>query len=142
MHRLRKGDVQILFNVYFQSESAIMRPVSKLQLQELWDMLDENPKYRIKLHGHTNGNASGEYTRLGENDTIFFQTSSKHELTSGSAKKLSADRALTVKQYLIARGIAADRIDIKGWGGKKQIYDKNSRAAPRNIRVEVEVMEE
>ena len=142
MHRLRRGDVQILFNVYFQSESTIMRPVSKLQLQELWDMLDENSKYRIRLHGHTNGNASGEYTRLGENDTIFFQTSSKHELTNGSAKKLSTDRALTVKKYLMSRGIAADRIDIKGWGGKKQIYDKNSRAALRNIRVEVEVMEE
>ena len=142
MHRLRRGDVQILFNVYFQSESTIMRPVSKLQLQELLDMLDENPKYRIRLHGHTNGNASGEYTRLGENDTIFFQPSGKHEVTNGSAKKLSADRALTVKKYLISRGIAADRIDIKGWGGKKQIYDKISRAAPRNIRVEVEVMEE
>jgi outer membrane protein OmpA-like peptidoglycan-associated protein len=142
MHRLRKGDVQILFNVYFQSESSIMRPVSKLQLQELWDMMDENPKYRIRLHGHTNGNASGDYTRLGENDTIFFQTSSKHEQTSGSAKKLSYDRALTVKKYLVSRGIAADRMDIKAWGGKKQIYDKNSRAATRNIRVEVEVMEE
>lgn len=142
MHKLRKGDVQILFNVYFMSESAIMQPVSKLQLEELKAMMDNDPKYRIKLHGHTNGSASGKYTRLGENDTIFFQTSSKHELTSGSAKKLSHDRANTVKKYLIARGIAADRIEIKGWGGKKQIYDKHSRAAQRNIRVAVEVRDE
>lgn len=142
MHRLRKGDVQILFNVYFHSESAIMRPVSKLQLQELWDMMDENPKYRIKLHGHTNGNARGSYTRLSENDTLFFQMSSKHETATGSAKNLSYDRALTVKKFLVSRGIPAERIDIKAWGGKKQIYDKNSRAAQRNIRVEVEVVEE
>jgi len=142
MHRMRRGDVQILFNVYFQSESTIMRPASKSQLNELWEMLNENPTYNIKLHGHTNGNASGDYTRLSENDTIFFQKSSRHELTKGSAKKLSFDRALTVKEYLIWRGIAADRIEVKAWGGKKQIYDKNSQAAQRNIRVEVEVIAE
>ena len=142
MHRMRKGDVQTLYSVYFQSESTIMRESSKLQLNELWQMLDENPNSRIKLHGHTNGKASGSYTRLAENDTVFFRASKTHEVTSGSAKKLSHDRALAVKQYLVWKGIAADRIEVKGWGGKKQIYDANSRAAQRNIRVEVELLEE
>ncbi|RLD19103.1 MAG: hypothetical protein DRI71_12375 [Bacteroidetes bacterium] len=141
MHRMRKGDIQTLYNVYFQSEAAIMREESKFQLEELWQMMDENPNTRIKLHGHTNGNASGSYTRLGENDTKFFKKSELHEITSGSAKKLSFDRALTVKQYLIWKGVDEDRIEVKGWGGKKQIYDMHSRASQRNIRVEVEILE-
>jgi outer membrane protein OmpA-like peptidoglycan-associated protein len=141
MHRLRKGDVQTLYNVYFQSEAAIMRPSSKLQIKELWEMMDENPNTRIKLHGHSNGNATGSYTRLGENDTKFFEKSGLHEITSGSAKNLSFDRAQTVKRYLIWRGVDEDRIEVKGWGGKKQIYDKHSRASQRNIRVEVEILE-
>jgi outer membrane protein OmpA-like peptidoglycan-associated protein len=141
MHRIRKGDVQILYDVYFRSETAIMRKDSKFQLGELWAMLKENPKTRIVLHGHTNGNASGSYTRLAENDTIFFRMSKIHENVSGSAKKLSYDRAMVVKRYLVWKGIDDTRMEVKGWGGKKQIYDENSRAAQRNIRVEVEILE-
>jgi outer membrane protein OmpA-like peptidoglycan-associated protein len=141
MHRMRKGDVQILYDVYFKSETAIMHDDSKFQLGELWGMLEENPETRIMLHGHTNGNASGSYTRLAKNDTIFFSMASTHETTSGSAKKLSYDRALVVKKYLVWKGIDTDRLEVKGWAGKKQIYDENSRAAQRNIRVEVEILE-
>jgi outer membrane protein OmpA-like peptidoglycan-associated protein len=141
MHRMRKGDVQILYDVYFRSETAIMRKDSKFQLGELWAMLKENPKTKIVLHGHTNGNASGSYTRLAENDTIFFRMSKAHENVSGSAKKLSYDRALAVKKYLVWKGVDDNRMEVKGWGGKKQIYDENSRAAQRNIRVEVEILE-
>jgi outer membrane protein OmpA-like peptidoglycan-associated protein len=141
MHRLRKGDVQILYDVYFKSEAAIMREDSKFQLGQLWGMLEENPETRIMLHGHTNGNASGSYTRLAKNDTIFFRMTSTNETTSGSAKKLSYDRAMVVKKYLVWKGIDADRLEVKGWGGKKQIYDENSRAAQRNIRVEVEILQ-
>lgn len=131
-----------LYTVYFQSETSIMMEDSKWQLQELITMLQEKPNTRIKLHGHTNGDPKGSYTRLGENDTIFFKLASSHELTSGSAKGLSYDRALTVKQYLVWQGIAADRIKLKAWGGKKQLYDENSRFVQKNRRVEVEVLEE
>ncbi len=140
MHRLRKGDIQTLYNVYFFNQSSIMRPESKFQLDELLAMLKENPKYRIMLHGHTNGKAPGEYIRLAQNDTLFFKLSSVHERTSGSAKALSLDRAQTVRQYLISKGIAPERIEVKGWGGKHMLYDENSPAARRNIRVEVEVL--
>ena len=114
---------------------------SKLPLQELWDMLKENPYTHIKLHGHTNGNPKGSYTRLGANDTVFFKMASSHERTSGRAKTLSYDRALTVKQYLVWKGVAADRIKVKGWGGEKMIYSENSNVAQKNRRVEVEVLE-
>ena len=105
-------------------------------------MLEVDPNYRIMLHGHTNGSAGGSYYRLAEGDTAYFSMNKKHEKTSGSAKKLSYDRANTVIQYLVYRGIADNRIEVKGWGGKKMLYDENSVASKRNIRVEVEVLQE
>ena len=130
------------YSVYFHSETSILMAESEEQLQELLQMLNENPNTRIKLHGHTNGDPSGSYTRLGENDTVFFKLASSHELTSGSAKNLSYDRALTVKLYLVWKGIAPDRIKVKGWGGKKQLYAESSRFVQKNRRVEVEVLAE
>ena len=134
-------DVQFAYSIYFQSETSIMIAESKLPLQELLVMLKENPYSQIKLHGHTNGNPTGSYTRLGENDTVFFKMASSHERTSGRAKNLSYDRELTVKQYLVWKGVAADRIKVKGWGGEKMIYSENSNVAQKNRRVEVEVLE-
>jgi outer membrane protein OmpA-like peptidoglycan-associated protein len=43
---------------------------------------------------------------------------------------------------LIENGIAADRIEIKAWGGKKPLFDKHSVNAKRNVRVEVEILSE
>ena len=141
MHRMRKGDVEVLYNVYFIPDASLMRPVSEAQLIELQSMLVENEQMNIKLHGHTNGNARGEYFRLSEEDTIFFALNRQHEKTNGSAKQLSYDRANTIKRYLVHHGIAEDRIEVVGWGGKRMIYDKMSKAASRNIRVEVEIVE-
>jgi outer membrane protein OmpA-like peptidoglycan-associated protein len=139
---LAQEDENTIYTVYFQSETSIMMETSKTIVEDLWQMMDQNPTTYIRLHGHTNGKPSGSYTRLGVHDTIFFKRANSHEVTSGSAKTLSYDRALTVKQYLVWKGIAADRIKVKGWGDKKQLYGENSRVAQKNRRVEVEVLEE
>ena len=139
---LGQGEAKATYSIYFQSETSIMMETSKTVVEELWEMMEENHNTHIRLHGHTNGNPTGSYTRLGDNDTIYFKMASTHELTKGSAKTLSYDRALTVKQYLIWRGIAADRIKVKGWGDKKQLFNENSRVAQKNRRVEVEALEE
>ena len=139
---LAQEEENAVYTIYFQSETSIMMETSKKIVEDLWQMMDENPTAYVRLHGHTNGKPSGSYTRLGVHDTLFFKKANFHELTSGSAKTLSYDRALTVKQYLVWKGIAADRIKVKGWGGKKQLYGENSRVAQKNRRVEVEVLEE
>ena len=79
---------------------------------------------------------------LGESDNgdFFNINSDKHVETMGSAQKLSLFRAETIQNYLIAKGIERSRVDIKGWGGKKMLYDKHSTKANRNVRVEVEVI--
>jgi outer membrane protein OmpA-like peptidoglycan-associated protein len=60
----------------------------------------------------------------------------------GSAKELAKSRAEVIKEYLVSKGIDATRIEIKSWGGKRPIYDRHSVNAKRNVRVEVEILDE
>jgi outer membrane protein OmpA-like peptidoglycan-associated protein len=45
-----------------------------------------------------------------------------------------------IRDYLIDSGIDASRMEVKAWGGKRPLYNKNSVNAKRNVRVEVEIL--
>lgn len=138
--RLQKGDHAIMYNVYFFNDAAVMRPESRYEVSSLLDMLKENTKYKIKIHGHTNGNHAGKIISLAEGSDNFFSLS-KTEEGYGSAKKLSESRANLIKSYLVANGIEESRMEVKAWGGKKSIYDKHHPLAQSNVRVEIEILE-
>lgn len=140
MVRYRKGDITTLYNVYFFNDAAVMLPESRYELGQLLEMMKENPRYRIRLHGHTNGNYHGRILALGPDKNYFSLTGARERI--GSAKDLSYERASTIKQYLVDNGIAADRIEIKAWGGKRPLYDRHGANARKNVRVEVEVLED
>ena len=138
--RYHKGDLATLFNVYFYNDASVMLPESKYELNSLLQLLQENPKYRIRLHGHTNGNYRGKIISMGAEKNFFSLTGSVQR--TGTAKELSYDRAEIVKAYLEGQGIQSDRMELKGWGGRRPIYDKNSANAKRNVRVVVEILED
>jgi outer membrane protein OmpA-like peptidoglycan-associated protein len=140
MVRYRRGDIATLYNVYFFNDAAIMMPESKYELTRLLEMLQENPRYRIRLHGHTNGNYHGKILALGPDKNFFSLTGARERI--GSAKDLSYERAETIKEYLVANGIDPGRIEIKAWGGKRPLYDRHGANARKNVRVEVEVLED
>ncbi|MCS6974021.1 MAG: OmpA family protein [Cyclobacteriaceae bacterium] len=138
MVRYRRGDRATLYNVYFFNDAAIMLPESKYELTQLLEMMKENPRYRIRLHGHTNGNYHGKILYLGPDKNFFSLTGARERI--GSAKDLSYERAETIKEYLMTNGISGDRIEIKAWGGKRPLYDRHGVNARKNVRVEVEVL--
>jgi hypothetical protein len=138
--RLQKGDFAVMYNVYFYKDAAVMRPESRYEVNSLVDMMKENPKYKIRIHGHTNGNAAGKVTSMGDSKNFFSLTGTKEGY--GSAKKLSEERAIMMRQYLVEAGIDEKRMDIKAWGGKKPVYDKMSPQAQANVRVEIEILED
>lgn len=140
MVRYHKGDIATLYNVYFYNDAALMQPESKYELNSLLQMLQENPKYKITLHGHTNGNYHGKILTVGDENDFFSLNGAKERI--GSAKELSGARAEVIKAYLVSNGIAQERIVVKAWGGKRPIYDKHSPNARKNVRVEVEINEE
>jgi outer membrane protein OmpA-like peptidoglycan-associated protein len=139
--RLHKGDISVLYNVYFYNDAAIMMPESKPELNSLLDLLEENPSYKIRLHGHTNGNAAGPIISRGPSGD-FFTLAADVKKGYGSAKELSGERAAVIREWLLAQGISPERIDTKAWGGGRMLHDKHSVHAKRNVRVEVEVIEE
>jgi outer membrane protein OmpA-like peptidoglycan-associated protein len=141
MVRYRAGDIATLYQVYFYNDAALMLPESKYQLGELLQLMNENPNYRIRLHGHTNGNYHGKIISAGP-DQDLFSLSSDEQSTVGSAKHLSQLRGEVIKTYLVKNGINADRIEIKAWGGKRPVYDRRGANAKKNVRVEVEILQD
>lgn len=136
--RYHVGDIATLFNVYFYNDASVMLPESRAELNRLLQMLNENPHYRIRLHGHTNGNYHGKILSMGPEKNFFSIDGAVNSV--GSAKDLSYNRAEVIKEYLEANGIDPSRIEVKAWGGKRPVYDKHSVNAKKNVRVEVEIL--
>jgi outer membrane protein OmpA-like peptidoglycan-associated protein len=130
-----------MYNVYFFKDAAIMRPESRFEVNSLLDMLNENPKYKIKLHGHTNGGAAGKIISMAKDSDNFFSLN-KTKDGFGSAKQLSESRADIIRNYMISKGIEPSRMEVKAWGGKRPLQDKHSARAQENVRVEVEILED
>ncbi len=141
MSRMVKGDIATLYNIYFYNDAAVMIPESKYELNNLLQMLLDNPKYRIMLHGHTNGNGRGKIIYVGKEKDFFAITKDDVVKESGTAKELSGARAQVIKDWLVTQGIDATRVETKAWGGARMLHDKDSQNARRNVRVEVEVLE-
>ncbi len=139
---LQQGDFQILYNTYFYGNATVMRDQSRYELEKLYQIMDDQPNMRIRLHGHTNGNSRGVAYLFKEEEKNYFDIRRTREYTKKgvSSRKLSAYRAETIKSYLINKGIKSERIETQGWGGKKLLYDTDSPLAKNNIRVEIEVL--
>ncbi|MEP2670291.1 MAG: SPOR domain-containing protein, partial [Cyclobacteriaceae bacterium] len=101
--RLQKGDIAVMYNVYFFKDAAIMRPESRYEINNLLSMMNENEAYKILIHGHTNGNAAGKIITMSDAKNFFSLTNT--EEGRGSAKKLSEERAKVISKYLVDQGI-------------------------------------
>jgi outer membrane protein OmpA-like peptidoglycan-associated protein len=89
-------DAVTLNNVFFDFNKATIRPESRTALRYLIDFLKEHTAYRIEIAGHTDSVGTAEFNL-----------------------RLSRERAEAVRDYLIAKGIAANRLVAKGYGATK-----------------------
>jgi OmpA-OmpF porin, OOP family len=107
-----------LDNVEFDVGKATLRPASNKELNELVEYLQWKEEQKIEVAGHTD--------KVGKD---------------ADNEKLSQQRAEAVKNYLLKKGIKADRIVAKGYGATEPIAD-NSTAEGRqkNRRTEVRLM--
>ena len=104
----------ILKNVHFDIARHSIKPSSHLELDKLVALLKANPQYDIAIHGHTD-NSGGK----------------------GANIELSRNRAKSVKEYLVAKGIAETRLTTDGFGSSQPISDNNQDAGRAlNRRVE------
>ena len=107
-----------LSNIFFESGSFTLLDKSKYELDQLIELLNDNPNVRVELSGHTD-NVGGANSNL----------------------KLSQDRAKSVVNYLTAHGIAATRMISKGYGQTRPIADnKIESGRRRNRRIDIKVL--
>lgn len=137
LERLKKGDVSVMYHVSFYKDAAIMLPQSKEELDELVSMMNDNPNYKIKIHGHCNGNNSRRIIALGPTKNYFAIQGSDER--NGTAKELSKLRAEAVQTYLSDHGIAADRSEVFAWGAVSMLVPETSTSARLNDRIEIEI---
>jgi len=131
----KEGDNFVMKSIYFFPNTYALKKSSFEELQKLLQYLLTNETVRIEIQGHTNGDhhiaKNKAYATLGEEWNY-----------EGSAKTLSQKRAEAIKTYLETNGISADRLEAKGYGGKKPIIKdaQTNEEGQLNIRVEVSIL--
>lgn len=135
--RLKKGDASVMYHVSFFKDAVIMTKESKTEMDELVNMMNMNPGYEIKIHGHCNGNNNRRIIALGDPKNYFDIKGSDER--PGSAKDLTELRAQAVKDYLIENGINKDRMKTFAWAGNGMLVGENSNSARLNDRIEIEI---
>ena len=109
-----KKRVIILQNLFFATNETTILPESEKGLQDLYDLLNENPEIRIRITGHTDNIGSDE-----------------------ANQKLSEGRANSVRQAMIDRGIDGARIEAEGKGESEPIATNDTEEGrQQNRRVE------
>lgn len=83
----------IVENIFYDFDKATLRPEAKEALNEVVQMLRDNPNITIEMASHTDRKGSDEYNIA-----------------------LSERRAKSVVDYLIECGIPADRLQYQGYG--------------------------
>lgn len=102
-------------NLFFEVDEAILQPESFPELNRLLTILKGNQNLSIDIAGHTD-NTGG----------------TQHNID------LSDRRASAVRQYLIDRGVAANRITTKGFGDTKPVASNDTdEGKALNRRVEI-----
>jgi outer membrane protein OmpA-like peptidoglycan-associated protein len=109
----------VLNNVFFETNKWDLKPESMIELNRLVDLLQANLDKKIEIGGHTDNVGSDEAN-----------------LT------LSNNRAQSVVDYLIKKGVAPDRLTAKGYGETQPIATNDTDAGrAKNRRTEFKVIQ-
>ena len=103
------------YHIEFETGSAVIRPASYPMLDEIFQSAVVAEGLKLGVYGHTDNSGSDDVN-----------------------VPLSEKRAAAVRDYLLAKGLAADRIETKGYGAAKPVADNTTAdGRSRNRRVEI-----
>jgi len=97
--------VGVLKNIQFETNAALLQPVSLIELNKLLQLMNDNPTIKVQINGHTDNSG-----------------------TDAHNNQLSVERAKAVADYLIKSGIEAKRITWKGFGATKPLADNTTES--------------
>ncbi|GAB3219018.1 OmpA family protein [Algoriphagus aestuariicola] len=118
MTKAEPGSSVLLENVNFKRGTAELEGEdTEASLDDLADFLRENPRIVIRINGHTDN--AGD---------------------PGLNKQLSLERAGSVRDFLVSKGVSFENLRISGWGGTRPIASNATEAGrAKNRRVELAV---
>lgn len=118
LKKVTDGETIVLNNVFFDTDKFELKPESRAELNKLADFMNSNPGVQIEVGGHTDN-----------------QGSASHNQT------LSQNRAKSVSEFLIQRGIDGSRLTAKGYGQDKPIASNdNEKGRAENRRTEIKII--
>lgn len=88
----------VLDNIYYDLSSAEIRSDAALELDKLVQLLVDNPEIKIELSSHTDARADDDFNQV-----------------------LSQRRAQSAVDYIVSKGISANRMVAKGYGESQLI---------------------
>lgn len=117
LEKLKEGSRVVLNNVFFATDSYVLEDASRAELNKLIELLVSNPGLNLEIGGHTDSVG-------GDADNLV----------------LSERRASAVVEYLVANGVANDRLKAKGYGETVPVADNSTEAGRAlNRRTEMKV---
>ena len=111
--------IEITEKVMFDTAKATIKPESHGLLNDVAAVMDEHAGIKkVRIEGHTDSDGSDKYN-----------------------KKLSQDRADSVKAFLVKAGIDEERMEAVGYGEDKPIADNDTaEGKEKNRRVEFNIL--
>lgn len=108
-----------LEGVYFETGKAVLKSESYPALDEVVKVMEEDPRYILKISGHTDNVGS-----------------------DSANMKLSKDRAQAVEQYLESKGLDAKRFRVEGFGSTRPVASNSTdEGKAKNRRVEFSIIQ-
>lgn len=115
---IQPSQITVLSNLFYETDKSDLTTKSKTELDKLVAFMNDNPSVRIEIGGHTDNVGSMAYNL-----------------------KLSSNRALAVKQYLIQNQIGAQRLESKGYASTKPLASNQTEEGKKqNRRIEIKVL--
>ena len=105
----------IALNILFETGKSAIQDESLPVVDQIFELMKSDPAIKISIEGHTDN--AGD---------------------PAANKKLSTDRAKSVMDALITKGIDKARLSSVGWGQEKPVADnRTDEGRTKNRRVEI-----
>ncbi|WP_421764470.1 OmpA family protein [Ekhidna sp.] len=118
LQRVEFGQVLVLKNIYFETNSFELSQKSDSELQNAFQLLKENPAISVEIAGHTDNTGAAAFN-----------------------EELSENRARQVYIQLVNRGIKKERLSFKGYSDFQPIEPNDTPEGRKsNRRIEFRVL--
>lgn len=118
LNQIKVGQTEILQNIFFATAEYNLLPESYTELNKLFEFLQSNPRIKVEISGHTDNTGNESTNQL-----------------------LSERRAGVVREFLINRGIPAQRIESRGYGQHQPIAsNQTEEGRQQNRRTEFSII--